>query len=62
LAAALRRVLANGELRRRLGEAARARMENQFGVEKFRRRHLEVYLHELERHGLGASQAALRPS
>ncbi len=43
LAEALRRAIADPALRARLGAAGRARAEEQFGVEAFRRRHLELY-------------------
>lgn len=43
LAAALERVLGDAALRRRLGAAARARAERDFGVERFRAAHLELY-------------------
>jgi glycosyltransferase involved in cell wall biosynthesis len=54
LAHALERLLADGQLRRRLGEAGRHRLEERFGVDEFRRRHLELYRRELERRGLSA--------
>jgi glycosyltransferase involved in cell wall biosynthesis len=43
LAAALRRLVEDGELRRRLGAAARARVEQRFSVEQARRSHVELY-------------------
>jgi glycosyltransferase involved in cell wall biosynthesis len=43
LAAALERVLGDPALRARLGAAARARAEERFDVEAFRRAHLELY-------------------
>lgn len=54
LAAALSSLLADGKLRRRLGEAGRRRVEEQFDLERFRRAHLELYSRELERRGLSA--------
>jgi glycosyltransferase involved in cell wall biosynthesis len=52
LAAALRLLLAEPSLRRRLGAAGRARAEERFGLERFRRAHLELYSAELARRGL----------
>ena len=43
LAAALRRLLADRELRHRMGAAGRARAERLFDVARFRRDHLELY-------------------
>ena len=54
LAHALERLLADGRLRRRLGKAGRHRLEERFGLDEFRRRHLELYRRELERRGLSA--------
>jgi glycosyltransferase involved in cell wall biosynthesis len=54
LADALRSVLADPDLRRRLGEAARTRAEAHFGIERFRGEHVAVYLRELERRGMAA--------
>jgi glycosyltransferase involved in cell wall biosynthesis len=52
LTAALERVLADRELRRRLGAAGRARVEQHFDLESFRRAHLDLYYRELTRKGL----------
>jgi glycosyltransferase involved in cell wall biosynthesis len=52
LAAALKRVLADRELRRRLGTAGRARVEQQFDLDSFRRAHVDLYYRELAREGL----------
>jgi len=54
LAHALERLLADGRLRQRLGKAGRHRLEERFGLDEFRRRHLELYRRELERRGLSA--------
>lgn len=43
LADALGRLLGDAELRRRLGAAGRERAEREFGLERFRREHLELY-------------------
>jgi glycosyltransferase involved in cell wall biosynthesis len=43
LAAALRRLLDDPELRRRMGDAGRARAEEHFDVERSRREHLALY-------------------
>jgi len=43
LAAALRRVLEDAYLRRRLGSAGRERAQREFGLERFRREHLALY-------------------
>jgi glycosyltransferase involved in cell wall biosynthesis len=48
-AVALAGVIADGELRRRLGAAGRARAEQAFDLEPFRRAHLELYSRELAR-------------
>jgi glycosyltransferase involved in cell wall biosynthesis len=47
LAAALGRLVDDGELRLRLGSAARARAEEAFDLEPFRRAHVELYSREL---------------
>jgi glycosyltransferase involved in cell wall biosynthesis len=47
LAEALAGLIADGELRRRLGVAGRARAEQAFDLEPFRRAHLELYSREL---------------
>jgi glycosyltransferase involved in cell wall biosynthesis len=52
LAAALRLLLAEPALRRRLGAAGRACAEARFDLERFRRAHLELYSAELARRGL----------
>ncbi len=54
LAAALRRLLADPELRRRLGDAGRARAEARFDLAPFRRAHLELYRRELAEIGRSA--------
>ena len=55
LAAALARLIAEPATRRRLGDAARARAEAQFGLEPFRQAHVELYSRELARRGLPAA-------
>jgi glycosyltransferase involved in cell wall biosynthesis len=52
LTAALGRVLADRELRCRLGAAGRERVEQHFDLESFRRAHLDLYYRELTRKGL----------
>jgi glycosyltransferase involved in cell wall biosynthesis len=52
LAAALGRLLADPDLRRRLGAVGRVRAETRFGVEPFRRAHVELYVSELARRKL----------
>jgi glycosyltransferase involved in cell wall biosynthesis len=47
LAAALLRVVRDRELRRRLGAAGRARAEQRFDVDAFRRAHVDLYSREL---------------
>jgi glycosyltransferase involved in cell wall biosynthesis len=54
LAAALERLIGDRDLRRRLGAAGRARAEQAFDLEPFRRAHLELYSRELARRGLPA--------
>jgi glycosyltransferase involved in cell wall biosynthesis len=54
LAAALARLLGDEDLRHRLGAAGRARAEQAFDLEPFRRAHLELYSRELARRGLPA--------
>lgn len=49
LAAALRRVLGDTELRERLGAAARARAEERFDLPRFRDAHVRLYREELAR-------------
>jgi glycosyltransferase involved in cell wall biosynthesis len=51
LAAALRALLADRELRRRLGDAGRARAEALFDLASFRRAHVELYRRELAESG-----------
>lgn len=52
LAAALERLVDDGELRRRLGAVGRVRAETRFGLNAFRRAHLELYAAELARRSL----------
>jgi glycosyltransferase involved in cell wall biosynthesis len=52
LAGALSRLLADSELRRSFGAAARLRVETTFSIEGFRRAHVELYRRELARRGL----------
>jgi glycosyltransferase involved in cell wall biosynthesis len=52
LAAAVGRLIHDGELRRRLGAAGRARAEEEFDLDQFRRAHVELYSRELARRGL----------
>jgi glycosyltransferase involved in cell wall biosynthesis len=47
LAAALRRLLADRDLRRRLGEAGRERARTKFDVTRFRAAHATLYLDQL---------------
>ena len=47
LAAALTRLASDADLRRRMGEAGRARAQANFDVEGFRRAHLELYAGQL---------------
>lgn len=54
LAAALRRLLAEPELRRRMGDAGRDRARRRFALEPFRRAHVELYSRELARRRLPA--------
>ena len=58
LAAALERLVVDGDLRRRLGAAGRARALRLFDVQRFRAAHLELYRRELERSRLPAPAAA----
>ena len=58
LAQAIRKLLANPHLRRRFGDAARARVEDRFDIKRFRLEHVEVYRRELERRGLSTLEAA----
>jgi glycosyltransferase involved in cell wall biosynthesis len=52
LAAAIDRLLADPQLRRRLAETGRARAQGRFALESFRRAHVELYSRELARCGL----------
>ncbi len=52
MAAALATVVADPTLRRRLGEAGRARAEELFDLEPCRRAHVALYMRELDRAGL----------
>jgi glycosyltransferase involved in cell wall biosynthesis len=54
LTAALTRLIADSTLRRRLGAAGRARAEQAFDLDPFRRAHLELYSRELARRRLPA--------
>jgi glycosyltransferase involved in cell wall biosynthesis len=54
LSEALRRLLADPELRRRLGAAGRARARERFDLPAFRAAHLELYARELARRGVPA--------
>jgi len=54
LAQALAGLVADGGLRRRLGAAGRARAEQTFDLEPFRRAHVELYSRELARRRLPA--------
>lgn len=54
LAAALLRLVGDPGLRRRLGDAGRARVEQSFDVDAFRRAHVELYFRELARRRLPA--------
>jgi hypothetical protein len=51
---ALARLVADRDLRRSLGAAGRARAEQVFDLEPFRRAHLELYSRELARRRLPA--------
>jgi glycosyltransferase involved in cell wall biosynthesis len=53
LAAAIRQLIENPDLRRRMGLAGRARAESEFGIERVVQRHLEIY-RELLRGAVGA--------
>jgi glycosyltransferase involved in cell wall biosynthesis len=54
LAGAVGRLLADAALRRRLGEAGRARVREHFDSDSVRRAHLDLYRRELARRGLSA--------
>ena len=54
LTAALDRLIADPSLRRRLGAAGRARAEQAFDLDPFRRAHVELYSRELARRRLPA--------
>jgi glycosyltransferase involved in cell wall biosynthesis len=43
LAAAIRLLIENPDLRRRMGLAGRTRAESEFGIERVVQRHLEIY-------------------
>ena len=58
LAAAIGRLLADRELRRRLGDAGRERAQRHFGLDSFRRAHVELYSRELARRGLPVPSGA----
>ena len=47
LAAAIRRIAGDETLRDRLGDSARRRAEQEFSLEVFRQRHLDVYRAQL---------------
>ena len=57
LAAALERLVADADLRRRLGAAGRARALRLYDVGRFREAHVELYRRELERLGRQAALA-----
>jgi glycosyltransferase involved in cell wall biosynthesis len=52
LAAALERLIAEPQLRQRLGAAGRARARQEFDPDSFRRAHVELYSRELTKRGL----------
>ena len=52
LAAALERLIADRELRRRMGAAGRSRAERLFDLPTFQSAHVELYRSELARRGL----------
>lgn len=52
LARAIDRLLRDSELRERLGAAGRARVEDQFGLDSWRRAHVTLYMRELQRAGV----------
>ena len=54
LAAALERLLADPELRRRLGAAGRERARERFDLRAARDAHVSLYVRELERRGVSA--------
>jgi glycosyltransferase involved in cell wall biosynthesis len=60
LANALAKLLADRDLRRRFGHAGRARVEAHFGIDRFRRDHVDLYLRELGRRGLSTAGTGLR--
>jgi glycosyltransferase involved in cell wall biosynthesis len=62
LAAALGRLLADRDLRRRLGAAGRAYVESHFDPESFARAHVDLYADELARRSLPVPRAAGRPT
>ena len=57
LAAALERLLADAELRARLGRAGRRRAEKEFDLPRFQAAHVAVYRRELARRGLDGISA-----
>ena len=57
LADRLRTIVADGALRRRLGDAGRRRVEKHFAVEEFQRLHVELYRRELARIGVARPAA-----
>jgi glycosyltransferase involved in cell wall biosynthesis len=52
LAAALEQLLGDAELRRRLGQAGRSRVQESFDLASFRRAHVDLYRRELANRGL----------
>ena len=52
---ALRRLIGSQELRRRLGDAGRARAESEFDLPRWRERHVELYREELAARGVPSS-------
>jgi glycosyltransferase involved in cell wall biosynthesis len=61
LAAALERLVADRDLRRRLGAAGRAYAEAHFDPDSFRRAHVDLYSDELARRSLPVPAGADRP-
>jgi glycosyltransferase involved in cell wall biosynthesis len=55
MAAALERLLAQPELRRRLGTAGRRRAREHFDIRAARDAHVRLYVAELEREGIGSA-------
>jgi glycosyltransferase involved in cell wall biosynthesis len=56
-AVALRRLVQSPDLRRRLGEAGRARVQREFEVGSFRQAHLDLYQRELATKGFAPPEA-----